>query len=140
MSLLGTSARARGPVSLLTMVGVEQVLRDELMHHAVVRVALLFGSYARGSERPDSDVDVAVLGPDIDRLALAGALSTKIGREVDVVDLADPSVTSWPTCYGSIDTALVHAAGTRGLADLEAFAREVASWAAKGHFTGRAGS
>jgi uncharacterized protein YutE (UPF0331/DUF86 family) len=33
--------------------------------------------------------------------------------------------------YGAIDVALVHAAGTRGVGDLERFAREVAAWAAR---------
>lgn len=51
-----------------------------------VRVALLFGSRARGEHRPDSDVDIAVLG-DVDRLALAAALSRATGHEVEVVDL-----------------------------------------------------
>jgi len=32
--------------------------------------------------------------------------------------------------YGGVDAAVVHTAATRGCADLEAFAREVAAWAA----------
>jgi uncharacterized protein YutE (UPF0331/DUF86 family) len=33
--------------------------------------------------------------------------------------------------YGAIDVGLVHAAATRGLVDLDAFAREVATWAGR---------
>jgi len=58
-----------------------------LAGRADVEVALLFGSRARGDHRPDSDVDVAVLGP-ADRLALAAELSRATGHEVEVVDLA----------------------------------------------------
>ncbi len=45
---------------------------------------MLFGSVARGRARPDSDVDVAVLGK-VDPFALSGALSTALCRDVDVV-------------------------------------------------------
>jgi predicted nucleotidyltransferase len=65
---------------------VESVTRA-LAGRADVEVALLFGSRARGGHRPDSDVDVAVLG-DVDRLALAAELSRATGHEVEVVDLA----------------------------------------------------
>ena len=74
------------------MAGVQEILRDVFAHHESVEVALLFGSHARGSARPDSDVDVAVLGRGMDRLAIAAALSARVRREVDVVDLADPSI------------------------------------------------
>lgn len=52
-----------------------------------VEVALLFGSRARGEHRPDSDVDLAVLG-NVDRLAMAAELSQALGQEVEVIDLA----------------------------------------------------
>jgi len=64
---------------------VESVTRA-LAGRADVEVALLFGSRARGEHRPDSDVDLAVLG-DVDRLALAAELSRATGHEVEVVDL-----------------------------------------------------
>jgi uncharacterized protein len=57
-----------------------------------LRLALLFGSAARGALRPDSDVDVAVLpaDPDLtlaDELALQARLSKAAQREVDLVRL-----------------------------------------------------
>jgi hypothetical protein len=45
---------------------------------------MLFGSLARGAARPDSDIDLAVFG-SVDPLALSGALSSLLCREVDVV-------------------------------------------------------
>lgn len=63
-------------------------LRSALAQRPDVRLALLFGSVARGVARPDSDLDVAVLGRDLDLPTLAGDLSLAAGREVDVVDLA----------------------------------------------------
>jgi predicted nucleotidyltransferase len=89
---------------------------------AAIAVALLFGSRARGDNRLDSDVDVAVLG-DVDRPALSTELSRATGHEVDVVDLADPG---YPLL--SVDIASVFAAASRGVGDLDAFAAEVAQW------------
>jgi predicted nucleotidyltransferase len=57
-----------------------------------VRVAVLFGSEARGQATAGSDVDVAVVAPGVDRLALVSRLSLAVGRDVDVVSLDDPGV------------------------------------------------
>lgn len=54
---------------------------------AGVRAAFVFGSVARGKARPDSDVDIAVVGQGIDTLSLSAALSMALGREVDVVEV-----------------------------------------------------
>lgn len=58
----------------------------------------LFGSVARGEDRPDSDVDVAVLyGKPVEpglaglKLALAGDLEARLGRRVDLVVLDNQS-------------------------------------------------
>jgi predicted nucleotidyltransferase len=57
-----------------------------------LRLAVLFGSAARGKIRPDSDVDVAILPEDPDlplavELALQVSLTAACGREVDLVRL-----------------------------------------------------
>ncbi|MDP9121010.1 MAG: nucleotidyltransferase domain-containing protein [Acidobacteriota bacterium] len=52
-----------------------------------IELAVLFGSFARGRARLDSDADVAVLGAKLDLLALAADLGQAARREVDVVDL-----------------------------------------------------
>jgi predicted nucleotidyltransferase len=66
---------------------VIEALRGALRGRRDVRVALLFGSRARGRARPGSDADVAVEGRDLNLLALAADLSEAAGVEVDVVDL-----------------------------------------------------
>jgi predicted nucleotidyltransferase len=66
---------------------VIDALRGALRGRKDVRVALLFGSRARGRARPGSDADVAVEGRDLNPLALAADLSEAAGVEVDVVDL-----------------------------------------------------
>lgn len=51
----------------------------------------LFGSFARGEARDDSDVDLAVLcEPPLaaERLALMDRLGRAAGRDVDVIDLS----------------------------------------------------
>jgi predicted nucleotidyltransferase len=55
-----------------------------------VDLAVLFGSAARGEERPDSDVDVGVLRLDSSsehRAFVEAALGRAVGRTVDVVYL-----------------------------------------------------
>jgi len=64
--------------------------------------AILFGSYAAGTERADSDIDVAVLmrddaaRQDLTKsfLATMGSLGIKLGRDVHLIDLecADPEL------------------------------------------------
>jgi predicted nucleotidyltransferase len=65
---------------------------------AILRAALpdawatyVYGSFARGDEGPDSDIDLAVLLPPgqtiPDLFGLMAELSTRVGREVDLVDL-----------------------------------------------------
>lgn len=63
-------------------------MREVLRDRQDVHLALLFGSQARGKARPDSDVDVAVLGENLDVFDLYGDLSLAVHKEVDVVDLS----------------------------------------------------
>jgi predicted nucleotidyltransferase len=63
-------------------------LREALRGRQDVHLAVLFGSRARGRARPDSDVDLAVQGENLDVLALARDLSLATRHEVDVVNLA----------------------------------------------------
>jgi predicted nucleotidyltransferase len=66
---------------------VVRALRAALAGRADVRLAILFGSTARGTAGPSSDVDVAVLARASDALALARDLTRAVGREVQIVDL-----------------------------------------------------
>ncbi len=43
--------------------GVTATLRDALDREKGIKLALLFGSAASGSEGPDSDIDLLVVGP-----------------------------------------------------------------------------
>ena len=67
-------------------------IRDRLgsiLARAPLRLAVLFGSAATGRQRPDSDLDVAILpithGAEIDDLSLQSALTLGAGREVDLL-------------------------------------------------------
>jgi predicted nucleotidyltransferase len=67
-------------------------LRRALRTDNNVRFALLFGSVARGTDAPGSDVDVlvALRDPSLERIVELGAkLSGAAGRRVDVVRLED---------------------------------------------------
>jgi len=86
-------------------------LRRALHGRTDVRVAVLFGSRARGTARPDSDVDVAVLGSTVDSFELARELALAVGAEVDVVNLFDPGV---PLLESIIRDGIVVHEGERG--------------------------
>lgn len=63
-----------------------------LARHPRIDLAILFGSLAQGSARPDSDLDLAVwaeapLTAD-EKYDLIGDLGEALGRPVDLVDLA----------------------------------------------------
>jgi predicted nucleotidyltransferase len=68
-----------------------QKLRELLTHFPIIRVAALFGSMARGTERPDSDIDVAVQADKAlvanERIALTEAIALAFNRPVDLIDL-----------------------------------------------------
>ena len=73
---------------------LEQRLQSVLATHAVeygLVAAWLFGSQAKGTATARSDVDIAVMVArplDLEtRMDLSDALSSALGREVDVVDL-----------------------------------------------------
>ncbi|HET7510868.1 MAG TPA: nucleotidyltransferase domain-containing protein [Solirubrobacterales bacterium] len=90
-----------------------EALREALRGHRGVRLALLFGSRARGQGRPDSDADVAVLGEDLDLLELAADLSKAARAEVDVVSLDDPG---YPLLNALLRDSIVLHEGERGAA------------------------
>jgi predicted nucleotidyltransferase len=71
---------------------IATVVRDALAGRVDVRVAILFGSHARGTARADSDVDIAVDAPGVDVLSLGAALSRALEREVDIVPLEDATI------------------------------------------------
>jgi predicted nucleotidyltransferase len=69
-----------------------RALRAALRTEPNVRLAVLFGSTATGSDDERSDVDVLVVlnDPDVGRLAeLAERLSRRIGREMQLVRFAE---------------------------------------------------
>ncbi len=62
-----------------------------LLHHPHIKLAVLFGSLAAGTARPDSDLDLAVaddkpLSADA-RTTLIADLAEHVGRPVDLIDL-----------------------------------------------------
>jgi predicted nucleotidyltransferase len=69
----------------------DAALQDLLSQHAKVRLAILFGSCATGTAKPDSYLDLAVLADrPIDtevRLRLIEDLAERFGRPVDLIDL-----------------------------------------------------
>ncbi|HEV7784094.1 MAG TPA: nucleotidyltransferase domain-containing protein [Thermoanaerobaculia bacterium] len=71
---------------------LEDRLRSRISSLPAVRLAVLFGSTARGEARPRSDVDLGVLlDPDTpaSRREVEAELGRAAEREVDVIFLAD---------------------------------------------------
>jgi predicted nucleotidyltransferase len=57
-----------------------------------VRLALLFGSRARGSVRDSSDIDLAIDAPNVDLDGLRVFLAERFGVDVDISFLADATI------------------------------------------------
>lgn len=73
--------------SLVSAYAPGLVLRAALRGVAGIDAALVFGSHARGDARPDSDIDLLVLGDQIDDAQLGTALLSTalvLDRPVDV--------------------------------------------------------
>jgi len=66
-------------------------IRHVLAQHGDIRLAILFGSLAKGRATPESDLDLAVLMDAplsaATKMALIGDLSLAMGRPVDLIDL-----------------------------------------------------
>jgi hypothetical protein len=64
-------------------------LRDEVRQNYKAEIKGIFGSYSRGEERNDSDLDVLVEFLEgttlFDLTGLGNFLKQKLGREVDIV-------------------------------------------------------
>ncbi len=71
-------------------VGVEEQLRDTL-DRPDVHAAAIYGSWVAGTRRPDSDIDVLVVGEaDLRELRrLMRPVGKSVGRKVDLTVLAD---------------------------------------------------
>ncbi len=75
----------------------DNALLIELVKQAIPDLIALyrFGSQAKGSARPESDVDLAVLArhpiPALRRFELAQELAAQLHRDVDLVDLRSAS-------------------------------------------------
>lgn len=72
-------------------IGVPNVLRRHLAGLGGVERAVVFGSYARGTETAASDIDLLVVGrPDADELTdRIGAAEREIGRPVNYVVITE---------------------------------------------------
>ncbi|GLC89896.1 type VII toxin-antitoxin system MntA family adenylyltransferase antitoxin [Lysinibacillus piscis] len=70
---------------------LQQKLMETINAHLNPDFVILFGSFAKGIVREDSDIDIAYFGDkqlsSYERFLLAGELATLVGREVDLVDI-----------------------------------------------------
>lgn len=70
---------------------VRETVERALAPFGFVRLAAVFGSMASGRQRPDSDLDIAILADRPltaeQRIALIDALALSSGRAIDLVDL-----------------------------------------------------
>ncbi len=70
---------------------IEEQLRGVLSRFPCVSLAILFGSFAQGRERSDSDLDIGVAtGKELtaaDKTAIIEALAENTGRAIDLIDL-----------------------------------------------------
>ena len=66
--------------------GVVKFIKDAIPHVRGVKVAFIYGSFAKGDERQDSDVDMFLIGNNIDEDKLVRAISKiekKLFKEIN---------------------------------------------------------
>ncbi len=76
------------------MSSIKHQLHALLSQYAEIRLAIVFGSLALGTQRPDSDLDLALLttlsmspmSSDF-KLELMALIGSEMGRPVDIIDL-----------------------------------------------------
>ena len=72
---------------------IEQQLIDTINKQLNTHFIVLFGSFAKGTAREDSDIDLAYFSDQqlssYERFILAGELATVAGHEVDLVDVKE---------------------------------------------------
>ncbi|SIR26155.1 type VII toxin-antitoxin system MntA family adenylyltransferase antitoxin [Halanaerobium kushneri] len=72
-----------------------KVIKSLLIEELKAELIYLFGSYAKGKERPDSDLDLAFLSSreidDYQRFLTAQKLASRLNIEVDLIDLKKAS-------------------------------------------------
>jgi predicted nucleotidyltransferase len=92
----------------MTRAEIVDRLKSALASRTDVRLAVLFGSRARGTAHEGSDVDVAIDAPGTDDTELSVALGDALGCEVDVVS---PYTDSIPLLHSIVrDGVVVHEA------------------------------
>jgi len=73
------------------LTATESAITEVLDNYAEVKLAILFGSLARGTATADSDLDLAVLAEKPltteMRIELIADLADRLGRPVDLIDL-----------------------------------------------------
>ena len=98
-------------------VGLEARLRSALADLPGIESALVHGSYTAGGERPDSDIDLIVIGTP-DRIELAERLSAveaEIGRPVNAITLTSEELQAklgnpdhfWRSVFANPTLALI---------------------------------
>ncbi|MDO8336222.1 MAG: nucleotidyltransferase domain-containing protein [Candidatus Saccharibacteria bacterium] len=69
----------------------QQNILAALEKHPEINTAYIFGSVAKGTARPDSDLDIAIQGDKSltteQHIALVGDLALATGRAIDLIDL-----------------------------------------------------
>lgn len=69
----------------------QQTILAVLEKHLQINIAYIFSSVAKGSTKPESDLDIAVQGDKSltteQHIALAGDLALATGRAIDLIDL-----------------------------------------------------
>ena len=75
----------------LNLIKTDEELRQVLARFPSLVLVLVFGSYAKGSQRADSDLDIAVQARQVltvaEKMALISALAEQTGRPIDLIDL-----------------------------------------------------
>ena len=78
-------------MTLTTAADIDKQLQEVLTGFPDLVLALVFGSVAKGCQRIDSDLDIAVAAKQAltvdEKMAIIAALAEQTGRPIDLIDL-----------------------------------------------------
>lgn len=101
---------------------LQEAVRTVLRRHPEIRVALVFGSRARGVAAPEADLDLAVdvdRDRELDRLGVMAELREATGLDVDVVDVSPGRRAGYPLLAALVrDGVVLHEGAPHAEAEL----------------------
>lgn len=104
---------------------IKQEIVGYIKHEFNIKLIYIFGSFARGEGRADSDIDIAILGENIfepyELFTKANELGFSVKRDVQIIDLRDVSTVFAAQIVGNNEVIFCNDENARIEYEIKAF-------------------